>query len=114
MLTSLHGQPMAGELAGVLGNDAFTQPDHRAIYATICSLAKGEKPHDGIAVAEAMKGNPDGIEFADIVGMMHNTPGTVNLETRARHLRDLASRRALIGACHEAMNAVEKERSEEQ
>lgn len=107
MLTSLHGQPMVGELAGLLGDDAFTRPEHRAIYAAIRELAKAEKPHDGIAVAEAMKGNPDGIEFADVVGMMHNTPGTVNLETRARHLRDLANRRALIGACHEAMKAVE-------
>lgn len=107
MLASLQGAPIAIEIAGILGEDAFTQPDHRAIYATLIDLARAEKPHDGISVAAAMKGNRDGIEFADIVSLMHNTASTVNLEHRARQLRDLASRRAVIGVCHEAMSSAE-------
>ncbi|NGY03447.1 DnaB-like helicase N-terminal domain-containing protein [Solimonas terrae] len=109
MLASLQGEPMAVELAGVLGDDAFAREDHRAIYGELLRLARAEQPHDGLAVAEAMKGREDGIMFADIVGLAQYATGTANLEHRAHYLRDLANRRAVVAACHEAMTAAEHE-----
>lgn len=109
MVASMQGTPMAVELAGVIGVEVFTMPAHRAVFETILTLARADQPHDGLAVAEAMKSREAGITFAEIVNLSLNTPSIVNLGPRAKHLRELANRRAVVEACREAMAVAENE-----
>ncbi len=94
---------------GAVAPDDFYRADHKVIAGAIRRLHDQRKPHDFIAVTEALRdsgrlNDAGGAEY--IVNLAMDCAGVANIENWARILRDKALRRRVIALCAQTSEAA--------
>jgi len=86
-------------VVSILSTNDFYQASHRIIYDAIVTLLEHDKPADILTVKEQVikTHNEDSIGgFAYLAQIADNTPTVSNIETYAKHVRELSVYRQLI------------------
>ncbi|MBE8189520.1 MAG: replicative DNA helicase [Candidatus Thioglobus sp.] len=87
------------QVADILVEGDFYNASHRIIFAAIVILLEHDKPADILTVQEQVKKN-DAEEsiggFAYLAQIAENTPSISNIETYAKHVREMSVYRQLI------------------
>ena len=86
-------------VVNILSTNDFYQASHRIIYDAIVTLLEHDKPADILTVKEQVikTHNEDSIGgFAYLAQIADNTPTVSNIETYAKHVRELSVYRQLI------------------
>ena len=86
-------------VVNILSTDDFYQASHRIIYDAIVTLLEHDKPADILTVKEQVikTHDEDSIGgFTYLAQIADNTPTVSNIETYAKHVRELSVYRQLI------------------
>jgi replicative DNA helicase len=92
------------QVADALTADDFYNASHRLIFNAIALLLEHDSPADILTVKERLKktGEEDTVGgFAYLAQIAENTPSISNIQTYAKHVRELSVYRQLIIASHE-------------
>ena len=92
------------QVADVLTQEDFYNANHRIIFDAIALLLEHNEPADILTVKERLKkiGEEDSIGgFTYLAQIAENTPSISNIQTYAKHVRELSVYRQLIIASHE-------------
>lgn len=97
----LAGEKSFDQIASLVRQEDFFRPEHRIIYAALARLAEEQQPFDAITVSDDLDSRREldkagGASY--ISELANNTPGTVNIESYARIVRERATLRQLIEA----------------
>ena len=104
------------EVIGKISEDDFYSPRHALMFRAISSLASSGKPADALTVLEwltahSLSERTGGEGY--LVELLRESPATTaNLDAYARHLRELATRRRMIGIA-ESIRAMAHDRTRE-
>ncbi len=97
----LAGDKAFDQIASMVRTEDFFRPEHRIIYSALARLAEEQQPFDAITLSDDLDGRKE-LDKAGGAGyiseLANNTPGTVNLESYARIVRERATLRQLIEA----------------
>ncbi len=92
------------KVVNIISSNDFYQASHRIIYDAIVTLLEHDKPADILTVKEQVikTHDEDSIGgFAYLAQIADNTPTVSNIETYAKHVRELSVYRQLIKIGHE-------------
>lgn len=92
------------QVADALTADDFYNASHRLIFNAISLLLEHDNPADILTVKERLKktGEEESVGgFAYLAQIAENTPSVSNIQTYAKHVRELSVYRQLIIASHE-------------
>lgn len=99
----LHNEAWDRVVDILIEND-FYNASHRIIFNAIILLLEHDQPADILTVKEQVKKNNDEETiggFAYLAQIAENTPSISNIETYAKHVRELSVYRQLISVSHE-------------
>ncbi len=97
------------QVADALTVDDFYNASHRLIFNAIALLLEHGDPADILTVKERLKktGEEDSVGgFAYLAQIAENTPSISNIQTYAKHVRELSVYRQLIITSHEIADAA--------
>ena len=101
------------EVSNIINSQDFYHSENRNIYDAICELLKHNKPADILTVKEQIikiSGDSDSI-FPYLAEIVENTPIASNIETYAKHIRELSVYRQLIKTGMEITNSAYQKRN---
>ncbi len=91
------------QVADAINKDDFYTASHRLIFEAIKLLLEHAEPADILTVKERLKktGDEEAVGgFAYLAQIAENTPSVTNIQTYAKHVRELSVYRRLIQASH--------------
>lgn len=97
------------QVADTLTADDFYNTSHRLIFNAIALLLEHDSPADILTVKERLKktGEEEVVGgFTYLAQIAENTPSVSNIQTYAKHVRELSVYRQLIIASHEIADAA--------
>lgn len=110
-LVDLHALVVA---RGILEPGDFYRPAHAILWRALCAVADAGKPVELLTVRDALGANLDDVGgFPYLVDLYGSIPTTAHTEYHARHVADLALRRAAIAACADSLGELFDPHAEE-
>lgn len=97
------------QVADALTTDDFYNASHRIIFNAIALLLEHDEPADILTVKERLKKTDEADSvggFAYLAQIAENTPSISNIQTYAKHVRELSVYRQLIVVSHEIADAA--------